>query len=196
MPRASVLMLPGWTYSGPEDWQSHWERANPEYRRVEQANWDMPTPDDWLPTIGKAIDQAAPPVVLAAQSLGCIAAVSWARQADPASIKRVAGAFLVAPADVERKDAGRVVRRWRPISLTRLPFPSVVVASRTDPYAAFARSEQFAAAWGSTLIDLGDAGHINTASGHGPWPEGHQLLIDFIALTTRSKSPKADPSTA
>lgn len=180
MAQASVLMLPGWTNSGPEHWQSHWERAHPEYRRVEQTNWDAPTPEDWLPTIGKAIDQAAPPVVLVAQSLGCIAAVAWARQAKPASIARVAGAFLVAPADVERKDAGRVVRRWRPIPLVRLPFPSVVVASRTDPYAAFARSEQFAAAWGSTLIDLGDGGHINTASGHGPWPEGHQMLMDFI----------------
>src|SRR5918998_1968651 len=102
MPRASVLMLPGWTNSGPEHWQSQWERAHPEYRRVEQANWDTPTRDDWLPTIARAIDEAAPPVVLVAQSLGCIAAVEWARQADPASITRVAGAFLVAPADVER----------------------------------------------------------------------------------------------
>ena len=174
-------MLPGWTNSGPEHWQSYWEREHPEYRRVEQANWDTPTREDWLPTIGKAIDEAAPPVVLVAQSLGCIAAVTWATQADPASTTGVAGAFLVAPADVERKDAGAVIRRWRPIPLARLPFPSVVVASRTDPYAAFARSEQFAAAWGSALVDLGDAGHINTASGHGPWPEGHQLLTDFIA---------------
>ena len=148
MNRVSVLMLPGWTNSGPQHWQSYWERAHPEYRRVEQADWDTATPEDWLPTIGSAIEQAAPPVVLVAQSLGCIAAVTWASQANAASIARVAGAFLVAPADVERKDAGRVVSRWRPIPLARLPFPSVVVASRTDPYAAFARSEQFAAALG------------------------------------------------
>ena len=177
-------MLPGWTNSGPEHWQSQWERACPEYRRIEQANWDTPTREDWLPTIDSAIAEAAPPVVLVAQSLGCIAAVEWARGAEPATLRRVAGAFLVAPADVERKDAGRVIRHWRPIPLTRLPFPSVVVASRTDPYAAFARSEHFAAAWGSTLVDIGDAGHINTASGHGPWPEGQQLLTDFLARVT------------
>lgn len=181
MAGASVLMLPGWTNSGPEHWQSHWERAHPEYRRVEQTNWDTPTPEDWLPAIASAIAQAAPPVVLVGQSLGCLAAVHWAGQSDPAEIARVAGAFLVAPPDVERKNAGRVVRRWSPIPMKRLPFASVVVASRTDPYAAFARSEEFAAAWGSTLIDIGDAGHVNTASGHGPWPEGHQLLLDFIA---------------
>lgn len=184
MPSATILLLPGWTGVGPEHWQSHWQRAHPQYHFVEQADWDTPTPEDWLPTIGRSIDAAAPPVVLAAQSLGCIAAVKWTSQANPASLTRVAGAFLVAPADIERKDAGGVVRRWRPIPLARLPFPSVVVASRTDPYAAFARSEQFAAAWGSTLVDLGDAGHINTASGHGPWPEGHQLLTDFLARIT------------
>jgi hypothetical protein len=177
-------MLPGWTNSGPDHWQSQWERAHPEYRRIEQDNWDTPTPDDWLPTIGRAVAQAATPVVLAAQSLGCIAAVRWAAQADPETISRVAGAFLVAPADVERKDAGRVVRQWRPIPMNPLPFPSVVVASRTDPYAAFERSQQFATAWGSTLIDIGDAGHINTASGHGPWPEGHQLLLELIERVT------------
>ena len=181
MTRASVLMLPGWTNSGPDHWQSQWERAHPEYRRVEQDNWDTPAPGDWLPNVSRAIAEAVPPVVLAAQSLGCLAAVYWAGRADAASINRVAGAFLVAPPDVERKNAGRIVKRWAPIPLKPLPFPSVVVASRTDPYAAFARSEQFAAAWGSDLIDIGDAGHINTASGHGPWPEGHELLRDFIA---------------
>src|SRR3954471_25080624 len=78
MTRVSVLMLPGWTNSGPEHWQSYWERAHPEYRRVEQTNWDTPRREDWLPMIGSAIDQAAPPVVLVAQSLGCLAAVDWA----------------------------------------------------------------------------------------------------------------------
>lgn len=174
-------MLPGWTNSGPDHWQSHWERAHADYSRVEQENWDTPEPEDWLPNIGRAIAAAAPPIVLAGQSLGCLAAVRWAGQADAASIRRVAGAFLVAPPDVERKSAGRIVKRWAPIPLRSLPFPSVVVASRTDPYSAFGRAEQFAAAWGSTLIDIGDAGHINTASGHGPWPEGHQLLLEFIA---------------
>jgi len=28
--------------------------------------------------------------------------------------------------------------------------------------------------------DVGDAGHINVLSGHGPWPEGLDLLRGFI----------------
>ena len=34
----------------------------------------------------------------------------------------------------------------------------------------------FAAAWGTEFIDIGAAGHINTASGFGPWPFGEVLL--------------------
>jgi predicted alpha/beta hydrolase family esterase len=31
---------------------------------------------------------------------------------------------------------------------------------------------ELAAAWGSGLIEIGSAGHVNAASGHGPWPDG------------------------
>jgi predicted alpha/beta hydrolase family esterase len=42
-----------------------------------------------------------------------------------------------------------------------------------------------ATAWGSELHFAGDAGHINTASGHGPWPEG---LLMFTRLMQRLKA--------
>jgi len=29
--------------------------------------------------------------------------------------------------------------------------------------------------WGADFIDMGEAGHINVASGYGPWPEGRAL---------------------
>jgi predicted alpha/beta hydrolase family esterase len=38
----------------------------------------------------------------------------------------------------------------------------------------------FAAAWGATLIDAGDAGHLNPDSGHGPWPEGLLLFARLL----------------
>jgi predicted alpha/beta hydrolase family esterase len=58
----------------------------------------------------------------------------------------------------------------------RLPFRAIVVASRTDPHAPFAASQALAAHWGAELVDAGDAGHIDTSSGYGPWPEGERLL--------------------
>jgi predicted alpha/beta hydrolase family esterase len=51
------------------------------------------------------------------------------------------------------------------------------------------RVRHWAQLWGSTLIDLGNAGHINTESGFGPWPEGLALLQDLQA--SRSGHPLA-----
>ena len=50
-----------------------------------------------------------------------------------------------------------------------------------DKYVPLARAEEFARAWGSELQVIGPAGHINGASGHGPWPEGEAMLLELIA---------------
>jgi predicted alpha/beta hydrolase family esterase len=57
-----------------------------------------------------------------------------------------------------------------------LPFASTLVASSNDQWASLARAQQFATAWGSELVNLGPAGHINADSGHGEWPAGLALL--------------------
>ena len=62
----------------------------------------------------------------------------------------------------------------------RLPFPSIVVASTNDEYVSVARAREFAEWWGSELVLIGDAGHINGASGYGPWPEGEAMLLEFL----------------
>lgn len=58
-----------------------------------------------------------------------------------------------------------------------LPFRSVLLASHTDPYCSFQRAQALAAHWGSSVIDWGDAGHLNAESGLGDWPQGHDLLL-------------------
>ncbi|MFC6051089.1 RBBP9/YdeN family alpha/beta hydrolase, partial [Methylobacterium hispanicum] len=72
------------------------------------------------------------------------------------------------------------VRAFAPLPRDPLPFPSLVVASRTDPHCDYARAEDFAYAWGAAIVDAGDSGHINVASGHGPWPEGLMRLAGFM----------------
>jgi predicted alpha/beta hydrolase family esterase len=54
------------------------------------------------------------------------------------------------------------------------------VASRDDRYAPFEESEEISYAWGSRLLDAGEAGHLNVDSGHGPWPEGLMSLAGFL----------------
>jgi hypothetical protein len=68
---------------------------------------------------------------------------------------------------------------WRPMPMTRLPFPSIVVASTNDEYASMARAQEFAAAWGSRLVNIGAAGHINAATALGDWSEGRKLLEEL-----------------
>jgi predicted alpha/beta hydrolase family esterase len=65
----------------------------------------------------------------------------------------------------------------------KLPFRSLVVASSDDPFATMERAELFAACWGSRLIKIQNAGHINTASGHGPWPEGETWLEELREIS-------------
>ena len=30
--------------------------------------------------------------------------------------------------------------------------------------------------WGSNLMELGEVGHLNPASGYGEWPQAHELI--------------------
>ena len=61
-----------------------------------------------------------------------------------------------------------------------LPFPSIVIASRNDPFCAFEVAEDIAGAWGSLFIDAGETGHLNADSGFGPWPEGSMTFAKFL----------------
>jgi uncharacterized protein len=172
-----VLILPGYGDSGPDHWQSHWERADPAFRRVMQDDWLMPRLDDWLDTLDRYVRECAAPPVLAAHSLSCALVAHWATRAGaPAK-----GALLVAPADVDSPaHTPDEVRSFAPIPLLRLPFPSIVVASGDDPFVTSARAEALARAWGSRLITLPHAAHVNADAGYGPWPEGRKLLSDLL----------------
>lgn len=172
----AVLIVPGWGDSGPAHWQTLWERAHPDFRRVVQRDWHYPVRAEWVETLEQAIRAAARPVVVVAHSLGCIAVAHCAGdRALP-----VRGALLVAPPDVEDPDFPPVIEGFAPVPRHRLPFPSTVVASRNDPFSAFERSGELATAWGSRLVDVGDSGHLNADAGFGPWPRGEALLAELL----------------
>jgi predicted alpha/beta hydrolase family esterase len=173
-----ILMVPGYTNSGPEHWQTRWESRLSTARRVVQAEWSKPVREDWTATLAAAVNEAERPVVLVAHSLG----VSTAIQALPQFRKPVAGAFFVAPPDVANpKIRPKHLMSFGPYPREPLPFPSITIASRNDPYCAFEVAEDAAAAWGSLFIDAGEAGHINSEAGYGPWPEGSMAFAQFLS---------------
>ncbi|HET8761310.1 MAG TPA: alpha/beta hydrolase [Nitrospiria bacterium] len=178
-PGRPILIIPGWGDSGPGHWQTLWEAAWPTARRVTQRDWDRPAQADWVATLDHAIADCAEPPILAAHSLGCLAVIHWA-----ATHRRpVAGALLAAPVDSERKEFPPTITGFAPVPTGPLPFPSVVAASVNDPFMQHIRARALADAWGSRFVDAGRSGHINTASGFGPWPEGEALLRELIAGT-------------
>ena len=65
---------------------------------------------------------------------------------------------------------------WLPVPRQPLPFRSLVAASRNDPLGDFAAVRDLARDWGSELEDIGPVGHLNPASGFGPWPQANTLL--------------------
>jgi uncharacterized protein len=165
-----ILIVPGWTNSGPDHWQSRWQRQLKTARRVEQADWETPVLGDWAGRIIEEVALSTRPAVIVAHSLGVHAAVHAAHKL-PAGM--VAGAFLVAAPDLDQTESlPPAVANFAAPELQKLPFPSVLVASSNDPYCSLDRAREFAKAWDSILVEAGDSGHINTASGQGPWPEG------------------------
>lgn len=182
-----ILIVPGWLNSGPDHWQSRWESKLKTARRIEQDDWHAPDRDEWVANIVRTVGEAARPAVLVAHSLGVIA-VAYAAQ--KLSEGAVAGAFLVAPADVDNTQSwpanqGKVWPEgsfgFAPVPKQRLPFPSLLLAAADDPYCSQARAKAFASAWGANFVDVGQAGHIADESGHGPWPDGVLRFGRFLA---------------
>ena len=175
---AIVLVLPGLYDSGPAHWQSLWQAQATTLvvERVVQREWASPDCAGWVARLRQVMRESTHDVVLVAHSSACAMVAHWAREAPLDLLLRVRGALLVAPSDPLSAVYPSGPTGFAPIPLHTLPFPSTVVASRTDAYVTFAKAEQYAAAWGSRLWDLGDAGHINADAGYGPWSEGWRAV--------------------
>jgi uncharacterized protein len=168
-----VLILPGWQNSGPDHWQSRWERLHGDLR-VEQADWEWPRRGDWMARLDEVLQQDDTPTLLAAHSLGCHLVAAWAAHSRHSA--RVRGALLVAIPDVERADMPPQLHGWRPAVRQRLPFPAIAVLSTDDPYGELARTQGMAWDWGARIELAGARGHLNGESGLGDWLEGRALL--------------------
>jgi hypothetical protein len=177
MKSSNVLLLPGWENSGPQHWQSLWELRH-GYVRVEQHDWARPLRGDWLARLEEMVLSRDEPAVLVAHSLGCILTAAWSALSQ--NTHRIKAALLVAPSDVERLEVREQLPSWSQIELRTLAFPSVLLASRDDPYCEIERARLFAYAWGAQFMDYGACGHINADSGLASWPEGHVLLQDLM----------------
>jgi predicted alpha/beta hydrolase family esterase len=183
--------VPGWRNSGPGHWQSLWAERLGGAVRVAMAedDWQRPRRSVWVQAIGRTILAQPGPVVVAAHSLGCIATTHLPKEV----ARRIRGALLVAPADPERRG---VLADFAPVPYQPLPYRSVVVASANDPYCPIRTAGAYARSWGSEVVRLQNAGHINVESGHGKWPLGLALLQSLLAEHTWSAQPQTELESA
>ena len=174
--RTHVLTLPGIGDSGPQHWQSIWERDDASIRRVRQRDWDRPVCGDWVDALDRAVVEADADVVLVAHSLACLMLAHWVQQ----TARSVRGALLVAPPDPSGPNFPRdSALGFAPVPMDAFGFASIVVVSQDDPYDSLDFARRCAGAWGSRLVDIGSAGHINADSGLGSWPRGRALLAEL-----------------
>jgi len=184
----TVLIVPGLRDHVAEHWQTLLEsRLRAAGTRVVRVppmgrdNLECATRVEAIEYMAQAIDGD---VVVVAHSGGCVMVAHWAQRTQ----RPVLAALLATPPDFEQPmpegyptlealEAGG----WLPVPRDPLPFPSIVAASRNDPLASFERVEALARDWGSRLVDLGEVGHLNPASGFGPWPRAEEFVRELSA---------------
>ena len=170
-----VLIIPGIGNSGPDHWQTLWEAADTSMVRTRVNDWDHPACASWIKAIDAQVLSAGESLVVVAHSLGCLAFVHWAAQRR----QSIRGALLVAVPDPSGPNFPPQAEGFSPLPLLKLPYRSIVVSSQDDPYGSPDYAKLCADAWGSTFVDIGRAGHINSASNLGGWPGGLRLLEEL-----------------
>lgn len=180
MPSLHIFVIPGWFGSCEKHWQSRWLRDLGGIRWI-APNWEAPCEKAWVASLGEELRRLEEPVVLIAHSLGVLAAIAALSEFN---CPQVQAAFLVAPADPspDATPAAEIGRFQAAIAgVQRLQIPALIISSQNDPYLSPSRAEILARAWGAECKNLGAVGHINVASGNGPWPEGRHILEEFLA---------------
>jgi uncharacterized protein len=176
---ATILVIAGHTGAGEVHWQRRLISRLSSAQLVEQPDWLYGSLAVAIDALAAVVAAAPKPVVLIAHSAGCALVAHAVLQMD---VSKIRGAFLVAaPSEASLRALDGIDPAFAYVPRDPLPFPSLLVASTDDPYCTMEEATDLASAWGSQLVEAGAAGHINTASGHGPWPEGMMRFAGFLS---------------
>ena len=175
------LIVPGLRDHVPQHWQTWLAGRLPQAHSLTPMGRENLALGARIADLEATIARLASPVLLVAHSGGCVLVAHWALQT--ALSHRVSGALLATPPTFDRplppaypQLAALDAAGWLPVPRQRLPFPSLVAASHNDVLGEFEAVCQLARDWGSAIEDLGEVGHLNPASGFGPWPLAETLL--------------------
>ncbi|WP_043319421.1 alpha/beta hydrolase [Microbulbifer sp. HZ11] len=180
--QATVLIVPGLRDHVEEHWQTHLEKRLRRVCSVPPLTEQKLDCNARIENIQKQVERIQGDIILVAHSAGCLMVAHWAAR----YTREIKGALLVAPPDLNidwppQYPTPDTLREhgWDQPAAQPLPFPSILAASTNDYLASFATAEKMAAAWGSKLVNLGDVGHLNPASGFGPWPMAEAFIEEL-----------------
>lgn len=176
-----TVIVPGVGGSEAQHWQSWLQQQLVSSSRVQQKHWDRPVLNEWVAQFVKTVAAIKSPVQIVAHSFGCLTSVA-ALAEHPELNVQVKNLVLVAPANPARFGEAGFARH----SLTdykayfhglSIDVPTTLLISENDPWLGYVDALQLAESWKLTPINLGPVGHINVASGFGPFPEILNYLL-------------------
>ncbi|MCG5076675.1 RBBP9/YdeN family alpha/beta hydrolase [Paraburkholderia tagetis] len=179
----TILIVPGLRDHVPDHWQTLLAAKLPNVYSVAPLEHDKLSCGARVDAIDRALGTIEGPVIIVAHSAGAMMVAHWAARG---ATREIRGALLAAPADLETPmppgypttDTLKT-HGWLPIPRGTLPFPSIVAAGSNDPLTRLDRAREFAHAWGSRFVELGEVGHLNPASGHGEWPRAEEFIREL-----------------
>lgn len=176
-----TIIVPGVGGSDSDHWQSWLQRQLMSCSRVSQADWNRPILKNWVANWVAALNTAPDQVQIVAHSFGCLTSLAALAQY-PTLASKVKKLLLVAPANPSRFGENGFAHESSEsyaayFQQLRPQVQSEMIISENDPWLAFDDAKQLAHAWQVPTRNLGQVGHINVASGFGPFPEIFPHLI-------------------
>lgn len=182
----TFVLVPGLRDHVEAHWQTHLHKELARCVTVPPLEHDKLSRAARVNALAQTLEGVQGRVVLVAHSAGVITTLHWARQFQ----RPIVGALLATPSNLDAPlPTGYPTldqlqaHDWLPVPREPLPFAAIVAASRNDPLARFDVAEAMAADWGARLVDLGEVGHLNPASGYGRWEGAHALLRELVTCT-------------
>lgn len=181
-----TLIVPGVGGSESEHWQSWLERQLESSTRVQQRDWQAPKLSEWVTQCAKTLAAAPAAVQIVAHSFGCLTTVATLAQ-HPELAHKVKKLILVAPANPQRFSEAGFSRSAHDhladyFAKLKPSVPSEMLISENDPWLNYADALSLAKAWQVPVRNMGQVGHINVASGFGPFPQ----LLEHLLAAPRS----------
>lgn len=175
-----TVIVPGVGGSEAAHWQSWLQRQLMSCSRVEQIDWNLPILKTWIQQFVEHVASLKQELQIVAHSFGCLTTIAALAQY-PQLGDKIQRLILVAPANparfgdqgFSRESQNDYAAYFRQLQIM---VPTTLLISENDPWLHIQDAYELAQAWQLQPINLGAVGHINVASGFGPFPE----ILDYL----------------